>query len=245
VTFRIAGEPARALFVEFAVTGALRTLGSIAKMVVGRFPLCLPLMRRVFPKGTVSPAKDLVVEGFPRSATGFSVNFLLLSQNRPLEIAQSVHIPAQLIYAVRKGIPGIVLVRDPLDAVTSHLIASPWIPLWLAMLRYILFYRPLRKFRRDLVIADFESVTGDFNLIIRRINEKFGLGLAPVDHEALSSEVFAELDRINEGRGIGNRMLQRPTGEREPTKQQIRPRVEASRLFPAARRLYREFVEGS
>ncbi len=227
------------------MTGALRTLGSIAKMVVGGFPLCLPLMRLLFPVGTVSPRKDLVVEGFPRSATGFSVTFLHLSQSRELDIAQSVHIPAQLIYAVRKGIPAIVLVRDPLDAVTSHRIASPWIPQWVALLRYILFYRPLRKYRRSLVIADFESVTGDFNVIIRRINEKFGLGLEPADHEALSSEVFAELDRVNDTRGIGNRMLQRPTSEREPSKQQIRPRVEASRLFPAARRLYREFAEGS
>jgi len=70
----------------------------------------------------VDRATELVIEGFARSGNTFAVAAFSLAQPRPVRLAHHLHAPAQVLLAARMGIPCIVLVRDPVDAVASRLI---------------------------------------------------------------------------------------------------------------------------
>ena len=103
---------------------AWRKLKYRVRQYLGLYPfLFLPAARllgnRRRREFLVSPSTDLVIEGFPRSGNTFAVAAFVLSQPRPVRIAHHHHVPAQVIYAVKRGIPVLVVVRKPDDAVLS------------------------------------------------------------------------------------------------------------------------------
>ena len=88
---------------------------------VAEYPsLYLPFARRKYPGPSpevISPETELVIDGFTRSATTFAVYALQLSQERPVRLAHHLHAPAQLIEAARRGVPALVLIREPRGAI--------------------------------------------------------------------------------------------------------------------------------
>src|SRR5439155_17059976 len=140
------------------VTGArdlARRAAFEAKTLDARYPaLAIPIARRRhgIPFG---PRTDVVIEGFPRTGTSFAVAAFAMAQPRPLEVACHVHAPAQVIAAVRAGVPSLVIVREPEDTVLSYAIRNPHIPLAQAIRGYVRFYGPLVPLRRGFVTATF------------------------------------------------------------------------------------------
>src|SRR5205814_3293356 len=85
---------------------------------LGRYPaIALPLLRARGGDGFLAPIRDeteVVIEGFPRSGNTFAVAAFHYAQRpRDVKIAHHAHVPAQLLSAVRLGLPAVVLVRDP------------------------------------------------------------------------------------------------------------------------------------
>src|SRR5918999_5771267 len=94
-----------------------------AQTIVAQQPLlALPLARL---RGHGVPFErdtEIVIEGFPRSANSFAVAAFARAQGRKPKIAHHVHAPAQVIAAARAGIPAIVLIRNPEEAVLEYVI---------------------------------------------------------------------------------------------------------------------------
>jgi hypothetical protein len=67
---------------------------------------------------------QFLLDGYPRSANTLAC-FRIQTMNPGLQFAHHTHKPSQLKKAVRLGIPVIVLVRRPLDAVRSVLRVDP------------------------------------------------------------------------------------------------------------------------
>src|SRR4051794_35640317 len=86
--------------------------------VWGQYPrLSLPLARHRTKNGIAADrTTDIVIEGFPRSGNTFAVVAFRLAQSRAMQVAHHLHIPAQLLWADRVGMPSMVLVRNPVDA---------------------------------------------------------------------------------------------------------------------------------
>ena len=76
--------------------------------------------------------------------------------------------------AVRLGLPTLVLIRRPTDAVTSYLVRRPTLTPDDALLEYLDFYRTAWPARDGFVVAPFEPVVSDFGAVIDRVNERFG-----------------------------------------------------------------------
>ena len=131
---------------------------------------------------TVSKDTEIVIEGFSRSANTFAVAAFTFAQGRPVKIARHLHAPAQVIEAVRRGIPCIVLIRKPRDAVLSLLVREPHISAEQALKDYIRFYRTVVPYRDKFVVGRFEEVTTDFGEVIRRVNARFGTNFKPFEH---------------------------------------------------------------
>jgi len=226
------------------------------RSLIDRYPsIYLPICR-VRPKTrqvTVSKDTEIVIEGFPRSANTFAVAAFTFAQGRPVKIARHLHAPAQVIVAVRRGIPCIVLIRNPRDAVLSLLVRAPHISAEQALKDYIRFYRSVAPYRDKFVVGRFEEVTTDFGEVIRRVNARFGTNFRPFEHtdENLQKvfQIVGEMDKQDTGLSeVKEETVARPSAHRERLKSMAEAKLEtpkARRLLLEAEEVYRTFIEGS
>jgi hypothetical protein len=166
-----------------------------ARTMVFEYPaVYLPFARRKYPgpsPAVIGPETELVIDGYFRSANTFSVYAFPLSQDKLVRLAPHLHAPAQLIEAARSGIPALLLVRQPRDAILSELLYDP-VALPDAMVAYSRFYTSLLSYLDSFVVGEFTQVTSDFGAVIRRLNARFGTSFAEFQHsEASTRECLA------------------------------------------------------
>jgi hypothetical protein len=141
----------------------------------------LPFARRKYPGPSpevIGPETELVIDGYTRSASTYAVYAFQLAQPRPVRVAHHLHAPAQLIGAARDGIPAMLLIRQPRQALLSQLVREPDVALPDALRGYIRFHACLLRYRNRFVVGDFDEVTTDFGSVIRRLNARFGTSFA-------------------------------------------------------------------
>lgn len=148
---------------------------------------------------------DIVIEGYPRSANTYSVVAFQQAQKKQYNIAHHLHIPTQVLIAVDREIPVILLIREPIDAIASLLVRHPDLDAKKCVRDYVAFYTKLIPVINNIVIADFEDVTKDFGSIISRVNDKYGVNFDKfITNEISRQQVF---DRIQEIRKAANRSI--------------------------------------
>ena len=111
----------------------------------------------------------------PRSANTFALVAFQLAQSRELEIAHHLHAAAQIKRAVALGVPAIVLVREPSEAVLSLMVRDPstFDEVGYSQLRSLLFQRcPFTRQGSGRPLR--EGLTSDFGSIIRKVNIQYG-----------------------------------------------------------------------
>ena len=163
----------------------------------------LTYSRYQHPLNVVDDTTQLVIEAFPRSANTFAAVAFQLSQPAPVRVAHHLHAPAQVADAVRRGIPVLVLVRHPRDAVTSQVIRSPGISVRGALRAYARFHERVASVRAGCQIATFEQVTGDFGAVIQALNRRYGTNFGVFHH---TGEAVAEVYRMIDGRASEPRL---------------------------------------
>lgn len=150
------------------------------------------------------------------------------AQDRPYTIAHHNHVPGPVRNAVRPGLPTIVLIRDPVDAVISHRALRlqigategedmpDLIPYELRLRAWQGFYRRIGQVRDEIVVAPFEVVITGFGQVIDALNKRFCTSFARFEHS---------VENVNIIRGShGYHAL--PMDERERLKRQARTRFE-------------------
>ncbi len=169
---------------------------------------------------------DIVIEGFPRSANSFAVAAFRLPQPTFVYIAHHHHVASQVLAGIKLGIPSLVLVRNPQDAILSLLIRHPEISARQALADYMHFHRPLVKHLSRFVCARFEEVVTDFGAVIRRVNERYGTSFQEFEHSADNVKKCFEQIEDYHSRG-GERpqetMIPRPSDERRALKSALLP----------------------
>ena len=146
----------------------------------------------------------LVIDGFPGSGNSFSIAALEAaaeSEGRGLPpIAHHLHCPGQVLGAVRRGIPVLLLVREPTANAVSALARWPHLTAPLALASYARYHKRLRGAARGMQVATFEQLTGDFGAVTRRLNERFGADLPVFDHAASGAVVYSPDDEARAAR---------------------------------------------
>jgi hypothetical protein len=223
-----------------------------ARTIVAKYPsIALPLARRRGPgHGRVfDAATDIVIEGFPRSANQFAIAALRKAQGRELRIANRVHAPGHAIAAAKAHLPVLILIREPEEAVLGWVLYKGDISIGQALRAYRRFYAPLVPHRDRFVVATFEEVTNDFAGVIRRLNERFGTDFAEFEHSRENvGQIFEAMEWYVTDHwppGEVERVIGRPSAEREKLKDPLRaiyrgPRLSRSRR--KAERLYAIFA---
>jgi hypothetical protein len=214
-----------------------------ARAVASRYPwLFLPIVRRKYSGQIVDAGTELVIEAFPRSGNTFAVVAFELSQGRPVKIAHHLHAAAQVTRGVRLEKPTLVLIRDPVEAVLSHLVREPGVTPRQGMWNWIRFYRSAENIRNHILVATFEDVTTDFGLVIDRLNERFDTSFARFEHSRGNVErCFERIEQRN--RSMYSRLVEskiaRPSSARDIAKESIRPRLHGPRMRPLLETAYR------
>jgi hypothetical protein len=175
----------------------------------------------------VTPDKQVVIEGYPRSGNSFARRAFIMAQDETFDvmsIAHHLHVPAQVVRAAQWHIPTLLLIRKPKDAVLSLVIRDP-ISVDQALRYYISFYETSEKYRDAYVLGLFEEVTEDFGQVIKRMNDKFGTTFSLFHHDEENvSSLFAGIEahaRNKYGETLWERKVQRPDAARERIKDEI------------------------
>jgi hypothetical protein len=126
------------------------------------------------PRRWVSRTTEIVIEGYPRSGNTFAVVAFRQAQAREIEIAHHLHAAAQIKRAARLGVPAIVLIREPSEAILSLVVRDPHASMRWALRSYIRFYSSVVPCLEKTVVAPFATVTSDLTSIIRMVNIRYG-----------------------------------------------------------------------
>ena len=178
---------------------------------------------------------DLVIEGYPRSANTFTVDFInYLIGNSPakeqiaLSIAHHTHSIKNLEIGVKLGKPCIALIREPEAAIRSFHIYSG-LTLKQAADKYVDFYKHVYEIASYCCLARFEDIVSDFNSVLQAINREFGYEIP--SSENLDEDV-ARVQEIDKQRALRERDEQEyiktvgaPIPEREQLKKEATQKV--------------------
>jgi hypothetical protein len=141
-------------------------------------------------RGTVVGADTrLVIDGFTRSGVTFAVIAFQVAQREPVRVAHTLHAPAHVMAAVRRGVPTIVTIRHPEAAVLSAIIREPYVTAEQGIAAWIRFYSRILPFRSGFVSVPFEAVTHDYGAVIRGVNDRFGTTFDEFAHTPENVEV--------------------------------------------------------
>jgi hypothetical protein len=204
------------------------------------------------------PDTDIVIEGFLRSGNTFAVAAFLVANGPTVHIGRHLHGAPHVLRAVRYGLPTVVLIRKPADAVASYLVRRPTITVEDALREYLDFYRTAWRARAGFVVGLFDDVIADFGGVVRAVNDRFGTSFTPweptAENEAAAFALVEEMNRRECHGLLVETHVGRPSAQRDERKREIRehlqrPRArrllaEADGLFDAYRRLARQRVTG-
>lgn len=250
-----AGEDPATHFGKRTIEGTVRLGLRGVRDVMGDHTAFLPIVIAMTPRRfekRITASTQLVIEGFPRCGNTFALHALLVAERaagRDVDIKSHVHVPAQVKLAVKRGIPTLQVVREPVSCMASYVIAAPHVSVRRALRDYTHHHEQVLPHRHGFVVADFREITTDFGRVIDRVNERFGTSFAPFEHNDENvAAAFASLEATHERVHKGTvKNLPRPSDERQPYKEWLVEQITApehARELAAARRIYEQLVDG-
>ena len=219
---------------------------------ISRSPIWFPWMVRAQWKRRNRPARptdQIVIDGHPRSANTFSSRAFRFA-NPDVAASHHMHAPANILLAVRYGLPTVVLLRPPVDAVMSEVIRQPRKRLRRGLLEWNSFYATVLPVLDQVVVAEFSTVTSDYAVVIEAVNRRFGTSFVPYRNSPETDEaVFASIEAGARSRGKSGarleRQVPRPSPERAERKAALETELERPELRPLvdrAQSLYAQFA---
>lgn len=196
----------------------------------------------------------LHVTGYPRSAntSTFFIFRELIDERR---LTSHNHTVADLKMARRHGVDTIVMLRQPLDAISSHVVKRRHQPdtqhpvvrqfsqmgsslyVQMALLHYVQYYRYVSTHWRDFVIGDFELAVEDPVDFVREVDRQLGFDLdwtpeaVERGRDRYRERKQAEEDEPAEISGL-------PDADKERQKAAVKRKLRSHAELETAKRLY-------
>jgi hypothetical protein len=180
------------------------------------------------PSVIVSRDADACIEGFIRSGNTFAFHAFRL-WNPDAEVAHHTHAAGQLRRAVRLGVPCAVLVRNPLDTISSLMIfTGGTLSPGTALRGYIRYYSVVAELRPRLVVCTFDEIVGNPSIMVERLNRAFDTSFQskPMD-EAGKRDLLETIERYHRNRARQPTTYSVPSAEKERLKEEVKGEVAA------------------
>lgn len=214
-------------------------------------PLLLPASTPALERPRITDATALVIEGFPRSGNSFASAAFGLATQWSVPRASNTHLAGQVLVAVRRGIPTLVVMRRAADAVASLCVAADYLRPAAGLREWLRFYQVIAPVAGGVVLATFDEVTGDFGAVVERLNRRFRTAFPPFVHDETSAAaVFASLDDYDRRKhgDVSEDTIARPSDERRARNAAVRAAMDddatCRRLRADADALYDRLVAG-
>ncbi len=190
----------------------------------------------------------LYISGYPRSGNTFARTAFLMA-NPGLRIRSHRHIPAFVLRAIELGRPGMLLIRNPLDAAISWAIYQRQ-TLEQTVAYWNDFHEVLKPVQSDLFFVRYEDVVADFGSVMGAFNRNWGTDYRPFEHTKESAaQCFASIDdeyRSPDGQ-ILEMQVSRPSAQRIPAREELLERLQHSSFLreelARANELYGKFTK--
>jgi hypothetical protein len=174
---------------------------------------------------------QLYISGFPRSGNTFALK-AFQQANPGVPVRSHKHIPVFVVQSLKWNMPGIVLIRNPIDAAISWSIFTKQ-PVWESLAYYNDYYSVLLPHREALQFVSFEEVVGDFGKVIEALNTRWETNYTPFQHtpdnvgrcmREIESDFFDPVEkRVNES------VIPRPSIHRKSQRESYLPQLNQSR----------------
>jgi hypothetical protein len=156
------------------------------KPVVYRAVPAMNWLRHRDPVAFVPDGTALVIDGFPGSGNSFAANALAAAaraEGRELPpIAHHLHCARQVLNAADRGLPVLLLVREPVRNAVSAIARWPHLSAPVVLRAYAWYHEPLVPVADRLVVSTFDELTRDLGAVTRRVNERFDTDLPIFEH---------------------------------------------------------------
>jgi hypothetical protein len=176
-----------------------------------------------------SSAYEVYIDGFPRSGNTFALTAFMLANPDAL-VRSHRHIPTFIVQSVKRRKPGMVLLRNPIDAASSWSIHEAW-PFRQSLAYYVDFHSVLLRHRERLFFVSFEEVIEDFGRVIANFNRYWGSAFAPFQHTTENvARCFAQIESEHtktEGQMLELR-VPRPSSCRQELKRKLLSQLRTS-----------------
>jgi hypothetical protein len=214
---------------------------------VGHRPALLPLLKFTKFRGQVVDARtDIVIEGFARSGNSFFVVFFQ-QENPSAQVAHHIHVAGQLRAAVTRRLPAVLLIRDPLQSLSSLLIVDDRLSFGVAFDSFAQFLKGAAAVRDELLVVDFRYAVEQPNRVIEAINRRFGttfLTGEPLD-DARRQRVFDRLTEMHAELRQPEHLVAVPNAAKNARKEAIRERIAAHPQMEEIRAVHAELAAGA
>jgi len=186
---------------------------------------------------------ELVIDGFSRSANTFAVVAFETVQIQPVVIAHHTHAPATIKLGCQRGLPVLLLIRDAMSSVSSAAVFHRVSPLPL-LKEWIWFYKNCLPFINQIVVASFEEVTNNYDVVINRVNKTYSKNFALFRHEQQAVDrVIARVESISWKLGYTEFEVARPSDFRNQLNEQAKYVIaKEKKLLNDAQILYDQFT---
>ena len=144
----------------------------------------------------------VVVDSYPRSANSFFEAAFTLSHGGREVVAHHSHAAAQVLSGVHRGLPCIVLVREPEEAIASFFeMHGGNYPISLCTTEYITFYAALIPAIDKLIVVKTSQIEARFHDLMAHLRDEHCISVEPYEiNEGNRSELFRSVDETGRKR---------------------------------------------
>lgn len=195
-----------------------------------------------------SEQTQIVIDGFPRCANTYATYAFETAQPAKLIMAHHIHKQSQFIVAERYHIPCILLIREPLDCISSLIVRQPKYDYAVALKGYYFLYNNLLKYN-NYVVGNFEHVLSDYATVINRLNQKFGSNFTPYEKTEANEKKVKQIVQTQDeliGATDYQQRVAYPTEERKAAAAAIKTALQKpmyAKLLQQCREVYQLMLE--
>jgi len=211
------------------------------RLFLKKSPTLYPLLKRSIGSGgtLTSKSTDLCIEGYPSSANSYTYH-LFKCLMPELNLSHHAHSYANIKIALNNGIPSIVLIRHPLECISSRMVRFND-SLRASTLEYIDFYTnvDIDIESKNLILIDFNEIIYSTEECINKFSSFINLKLPnQLNFDQLNDCAKSRMEKaqLKNGKKMDNISL--PSEQRSTLKRNIKNQLIALEEYKEAEQLY-------
>ncbi len=193
----------------------------------------------------ITPDTVLVMDGFQRSGNTYARSAFIHANGEDVPISTHMHSPLSVRLAAERGLPMILLIRNPKDSVASYLQFLPESDAATAIREYRHYYEQALPYLDHPLVVQFERITKDFGGVVAECNAKFGTSFRGYEATAeAEAEVRTYIEDAYAGTKNFEGMVPRPSATRRRSDDMLAGFSDTDReALARAEELYESIIE--